>query len=60
MTFLFSYPADRQSLKLILSRKLPLTFSDETGILLQGTWSTAKTTLAELFPELLETAYSGI
>lgn len=57
--FLFSNPADRQTLELILSRKLPFPFSGKTGILFHGTWGTGKTTLAELLPELLETAYSG-
>jgi DNA polymerase III delta prime subunit len=57
--FLFSNPADRQMLELILSRKLPFPFSGKTGILLHGTWGTGKTTLAELLPELLETAYSN-
>jgi DNA polymerase III delta prime subunit len=57
--FLFSNPADRTTLELILSRKLPFPFGGKTGILLHGTWGTGKTTLAELLPELLETAYSG-
>ena len=57
--FLFSNPADRRTLELILSRKLPFPFGGKTGILLHGTWGTGKTTLAELVPELLETAYSG-
>ncbi len=57
--FLFSNPADKRTLELILSRKLPFPFGGKTGILLHGTWGTGKTTLAELLPELLETAYSG-
>ena len=57
--FLFSNPADRRTLELILSRKMPFPFGGKTGILLHGTWGTGKTTLAELLPELLETAYSG-
>ena len=56
--FLFSNPADRQILELILCRKMPFPFGGKTGILLHGTWGTGKTTLAELLPELLETAYS--
>lgn len=55
--FLFSNPADRQILELILCRKMPFPFGGKTGILLHGTWGTGKTTLAELLPELLETAY---
>lgn len=38
---------------------MPFPFGGKTGILLHGTWGTGKTTLAELLPELLETAYSG-
>ena len=57
--FLFSNQTDKHTLKLILSRKLPFPFGGKTGILLHGTWGTGKTTLAELLPELLETAYSG-
>ena len=57
--FLFSNPADRRTLELILSRKMPFPFGGKTGILLHGTWGTGKTTLAELLPELLETAHSG-
>ena len=55
--FLFSNPADKRTLELILSRKLPFPFGGKTGILLHGTWGSGKTTLAELLPELLETAY---
>lgn len=57
--FLFSNPADRQMLEFILSRKLPFPFGGKTGFLLHGTWGTGKSTLAELLPELLETAYSN-
>jgi len=57
--FLFSNHTDKHTLELILSRKLPFPFGGKTGILLHGTWGTGKTTLAELLPELLETAYSG-
>lgn len=57
--FLFSNSTDRKMLELILSRKLPFPFSGKTGILLHGTWGTGKTTLAELLPDLLETAYSN-
>ena len=56
--FLFSNGTDKRMLELILSRKLPFPFGGKTGILLHGTWGTGKTTLAELLPELLETAYS--
>ena len=56
--FLFSNPANRQTLELILSRKLPFPFCGKTGILLHGTWGTGKSTLANLVPDLLETAYS--
>ncbi len=57
--FLFSNATDKHTLELILSRKLPFPFGGKTGILFHGTWGTGKTTLAELLPELLETAYSG-
>ena len=57
--FLFSNHTDKRTLELILSHKLPFPFGGKTGILLHGTWGTGKTTLAELLPELLETAYSG-
>ena len=56
--FLFSNGTHKRTLELILSRKLPFPFGGKTGILLHGTWGTGKTTLAELLPELLETAYS--
>jgi len=57
--FLFSSPKDRQLLKLILQRRLPFPFKGMSGILLHGTWGTGKSTLAQLLPGLLETAYSG-
>jgi len=57
--FLFSNVMDKRTLELILSRKLPFPFGGKTGILFHGTWGTGKTTLAQLLPELLETAYSG-
>jgi len=57
--FLFSNHTDKRTLELILSRKLPFPFGGKTGILFHGTWGTGKTTLAQLLPELLETAYSG-
>ena len=57
--FLFSNDTDKHTLELILSRKLPFPFGGKTGILFHGTWGTGKTTLAQLLPELLETAYSG-
>jgi DNA polymerase III delta prime subunit len=56
--FLFSNAADKHKLELILARKMPFPFGGKTGILLHGSWGTGKTTLAELLPELLETAYS--
>lgn len=57
--FLFSNPADRNKLELILSRRLPFPFGGKSGILLHGAWGTGKSTLAVLLPELLETAYSN-
>lgn len=57
--FLFSNPADRKKLELILQRKLPFPFGGKSGILLHGTWGTGKSTLAKLLPGLLETAFSG-
>lgn len=57
--FLFSNPTDRKTLELILQRKLPFPFGGKSGILLHGTWGTGKSTLAQLLPGLLETAYSG-
>ena len=57
--FLFSNATDKRTLELILSRKLPFPFGGKTGILFHGTWGTGKTTLAQLLPELLETAFSG-
>jgi DNA polymerase III delta prime subunit len=38
---------------------MPFPFGGKTGILLHGTWGTGKTTLAELLPDLLESAHSG-
>ena len=57
--FLFSNPTDREKLELILQRKLPFPFGGKSGILLHGTWGTGKSTLAQLLPGLLETAYGG-
>ena len=57
--FLFSNPADRKTLELILQRRLPFPFGGKSGILVHGTWGTGKSTLAQLLPGLLETAYSG-
>lgn len=57
--FLFSNPTDRNKLELILQRRLPFPFAGKRGILLHGTWGTGKSTLAQLLPGLLETAYSG-
>lgn len=57
--FLFSNARDRETLELILQRRLPFPFGGKSGILLHGTWGTGKSTLAQLLPALLETAYSG-
>lgn len=57
--FLFSNPTDRQTLEMILSRRLPFPFGGKSGILFHGTWGTGKSTLAKLLPGLLETAYEG-
>lgn len=57
--FLFSNAQDRQTLELILSRKLPFPLGGKSGILLHGTWGTGKSTLAQLLPGLLEIAHSG-
>lgn len=57
--FLFSNASDRQLLEWILQRKLPFPNGGKSGILLHGVWGTGKSTLAQLLPELLETAYSG-
>lgn len=57
--FLFSNTRDRQTLELILQRRLPFPFGGKSGILLHGTWGSGKSTLAKLLPGLLETAYSG-
>ncbi len=56
--FLFSNTRDRQSLELILQRRLPFPFGGKSGILLHGTWGSGKSTLAQVLPGLLETAYS--
>lgn len=57
--FLFSNTNDRQTLELILQRRLPFPHGGKSGILLHGTWGTGKSTLAKLLPGLLETAFSG-
>lgn len=57
--FLFSNSVDRQTLEMILQRMLPFPFAGKSGILLHGTWGTGKSTLAQLLPGLLETAYGG-
>lgn len=57
--FLFSNANDRKKLELILQRRLPFPFGGKSGILLHGTWGTGKSTLAQLLPGVLETAYSG-
>jgi DNA polymerase III delta prime subunit len=57
--FLFSNNRERETLELILQRKLPFPFAGKSGILFHGTWGTGKSTLAQLLPGLLETAYSG-
>ena len=56
--FLFSNTRDRQTLELILQRRLPFPFGGKSGILLHGTWGSGKSTLAQVLPGLLETAYS--
>ena len=56
--FLFSNATDRLTLELILQRRLPFPLAGKSGILLHGTWGTGKSTLAQLLPGLLETAYS--
>ena len=55
--FLFSNASERDTVELILSRKLPFPFGGKSGILLHGTWGTGKTTFANLLPCLLETAH---
>lgn len=57
--FLFTNPAEKQTLELILSRQLPFPYAGKSGILFHGTWGTGKSTLSELMPDLLEMAYSG-
>ena len=56
--FLLSNPIDRQTLELILSRRIHFPYGGKSGILFTGTWGTGKSTLAKLLPGLLETAYS--
>ena len=55
--FLLSNASERETVELILSRKLPFPFSGKSGILLHGTWGTGKTTFANLLPCLLEAAH---
>jgi len=55
--FLFSNPAEKQTLELVLSRQQPFPFSGKSGFLLHGTWGTGKTTFANLLPCLLEAAH---
>ena len=55
---MFSNTTERDKLELILSRKLPFPHRGTSGILVHGVWGSGKTTLAELIPCLLETAYS--
>ena len=55
--FLLSNASERDTVELILSRKLPFPFSGKSGILLHGTWGTGKTTFANLLPCLLEAAH---
>ncbi len=57
--FYFSNPSERETLELILSRKLPFPFGGKNGILLHGTWGTGKSTLYKLLPRLIEMAHSG-
>ena len=56
--FLLSNASERETVELILSRKLPFPFSGKSGILLHGTWGTGKTTFANLLPCLLEAAHN--
>jgi DNA polymerase III delta prime subunit len=55
--FLFSNASERDTVELILSRKLPFPLGGKSGILLHGTWGTGKTTFANLLPCLLEAAH---
>lgn len=57
--FIFSDPAQRAVLEMIMSRQLPYPLGGKSGILLHGTWGTGKTTLAQLLPELIEVSYSS-
>lgn len=57
--FIFSNPAEKALLEMILARQMPFPFAGKSGILLHGTWGTGKSTLAMLLPELIEVAYSG-
>jgi len=57
--FIYSNPSERDTLDLILSRKLPFPFTGKSGILFHGGWGTGKSTLSFLMPGLFETAYSG-
>lgn len=57
--FVLTNPHEQQTLELILSRRLPFPFNGKSGILFHGIWGTGKTTLATVFPGLLETAYEG-
>lgn len=57
--FIYSNPSERDTLDLILSRKLPFPFTGKSGILFHGGWGTGKSTLSFLMPRLFETAYSG-
>jgi replication-associated recombination protein RarA len=57
--FLLTNPQEQQTLELIMARRLPFPFNGKSGILFHGVWGTGKTTLAHVFPGLLETAYEG-
>ena len=57
--FIYSNPSERDTLDLILSRKLPFPFTGKSGILFHGGWGTGKSTLSFLMQRLFETAYSG-
>ncbi len=57
--FLLTNPEEQQTLELIMARRLPFPFNGKSGILFHGVWGTGKTTLAHVFPGLLETAYEG-
>jgi len=57
--FIYSNQLERDTLELILSRKLSFPCVGKSGILFHGAWGTGKSTLAGVMPCLIETAYSG-